>query len=176
MLVGVDGRPLYARAATATRGSEMMEERINAELRALDSLLHIRWMPFAVGIPGGRREGRYALCSYWPDVDPRRAQVRAGQYDPNDAFDIIGWFCEDLQDASSVPQDPESIMRKVLDLLHSCDNTRFPWRMRMAQCIEHNKRRQQKVKEEAVQEIKDMAADQYYHSNRASRVFMNGGR
>jgi len=174
MLVDTDGRPL---AASVRGGSpqrnELTEQRVNAELQQLDSLLHIRWMPFAVGIPGGRREGRYALCSYWPEIDPRRQGVRDGTQDPAEAFDIIGWFCEDLQDASTVPQDPESIMRKVLDLLHSCDNTRFPWRTRMAQVIEHNKKRQEKVKQEAVEEVKDMAADQYWHSNRASRVFLS---
>lgn len=169
MIVDVAGKPFVR--ATAQR-SEATEERVNAELRSLDSLLHIRWMPLVVALPNGRREGRYALCSYWPSVDPRRAEVQSGQRDPEDAFDILGWFCENMQDANSVPQEPFSIMKKALELLYKCDNTRFPWRQRMAQNIEANKRRQKKVKEEAVDEVKDMAADAYWHSNRASRIFV----
>lgn len=179
MLVGVDGRPLVVRGGGPTR-NEFTESRVNAELQALDSLLHIKWMPNAVGVLGkpGEREGRYALCSRWPSIDPRQEWVRKGEYDPDSAFDILGWFCEDLQDAESVPAEPESILHKVLELLHRCDNTKFPWRKRMAEVIEHNKKRQAKMKEEAVDEVKDMAADQYFHSNRASRVFMTnpGGR
>lgn len=174
MLVGLDGRPLVTARAAPTR-SEATEERVNRELQALDTLLHIRWMPFAVGVPGGEREGRYALCSYWPQIDPRREWVKKGEYSPEDAFDILGWFCEDLHDAESVPENPEAILRKVLELLHKCDNTRQPWRKRMAECIENNKRRFQKVKEAALDEVTDMAADQYYHSNRASRVFQYQG-
>ena len=99
--------------------------------------------------------------------------VQKGEYAPQDAFDIIGWFCDDMQDANSTPKEPASVLRKVLELLYKCDNTRFPWRKRMAEVIEKNKRRQEKIVEEAVDEMKDFAADHYYHTSRATRVFQS---
>ena len=146
------------------------EERVNAELEKLDSLLSIRWFPTVMMTSNGTVEGRYGLVCRWPMVDKRWEGVT----NPEDAVDIMGWFCEDLQDASTIPQDPEAILSRVLDLLGNCDNTAEPWAKRMKRAIETNKRVQDKLKEEAMDMAVDVAADHYYHTSRAARVFMGG--
>lgn len=168
MLVGLDGRPLHAGPTC----NEFTIQRINEELGRLSELLHVRWMPMAAPRPGGGREGRYAFCSYWAESDGRRQWVRDGTYAPQDAFDILGWACEDIFQASSAPVPPEQCLSRITEMLYHCDNTRFPWRRRMTEVIEHNKRQREQVRRDTVDELHDAAVDSYYHSNRAKRFFM----
>ncbi len=173
LILGPDGGSAYSRP----EANALTEERVNAELQAVDALLFLKWIDAIYWNPREKTwEGRYAIACWWPDADPRRQQVRENKLDPNAAFDILGWACEDMQDASSLPRDPASMLRRILDLLASCDNTRQPWKARMRQVIEHNARRRQQIKDEATDMAADEAATQYYHTSRASRVFVDGQR
>lgn len=139
MLYGPDGSPLQE---VAPGPNPLTEERVNAELQSLDTLLHIRWINGAYyNQEKDRDEGRYALCCHWPQVDKRWIEVREGGCDSQAAWDIMGWFCEDMHDASSVPQTPESMMAKAYELLSSADNTRQPWAERMASAMGKNAKR-----------------------------------
>ena len=157
-LFGPDGFELKA---PVPGPNPFTEERVNKELQSLDSLLHIRWVENVYANQTTQQmEGRYAMCCHWPKVDKRWEEVRSGGCDPAAAFDIMGWFCEDIHDANTVPQDPESIMHKMMELLHNADNERQPWAERMAGTAQHNKDlKKQKVKdagdlaERAVKEV-----------------------
>jgi hypothetical protein len=159
MLYSPDGQPVRSIANFGIERDPAMEARINAELQALDSNIHIRI------------EGRYALCFRWPQGEKRWQEVQQGRMDPNDAFDILGWFTEDMASGRSTPVNPEQFKAKAFELLHKIDNTRFPWKGRVERSMQKNDVRQQQLKEEAVDRMTDAASDAYYHSNRASRVF-----
>ena len=175
-LFGPDGFELEA----APPGpNSLTEERVNAELQSLDTLLHIRWVENAYANEAEQRfEGRYALCCYWPKIDKRWEEVRSEGCDPAAAFDIMGWFCEDIHDASTVPRDPESIMNKMLELLHNADNERQPWAERMAGTAQHNKdlKRQKvieagEIAERAAKEVMGMKSFRHgKHTNDPSRL------
>ena len=102
----------------------LTEERVNRTLRGFDTLLHIRWFESAYRNERlGRYEGRYGLCCWWPRVDKRWSMVQSGEMGELEAFDIMGWFTEDIHDATSIPVDPESMMQKVEELLGKADNS-----------------------------------------------------
>lgn len=175
MLVDAQGRPVSSsRVYAAPSPNPDMEARVNAKLAAdFDPLLHIAWCPTAYwNAEKQRLEGRYALYHRWRDNDPRWA----GQPpDYPDAHDLMGWFCTDMHDASTVAQEPEQMFELVRTLLGKADNTRFPWKERMLKSIDHNRKLREQARAEAVDEAVDEAAHAYYRSNRAARVFQTGG-
>jgi hypothetical protein len=169
---GSDARvSVYGSAPTP---NESVEARVNVELQThLDALLFIRWVPMAVwNAPAGRGEGRYALMCRWPSADLRWQWVQDGRHDPNEACDMLGWFCEDMSNANSVPVQPDAMLERVRILLGKCDNTRFPWAERMKQCVEHNAAQRAKLKKDALDnEAHEAAHDAYYKSSLAARSF-----
>lgn len=135
-------------------------------MRRLDSLLDIRWVPVVVHNPRHNRfEGRYALICFWPQADKRWEWVQQGKHPEADAYDIIGWLCEDMQDAQSVPASDEGVTERVVALLGSMDNTRYPWKQRMQRMVEKNRRVPQQLKQEAM----DMAHDAAEHFYRQAK-------
>ncbi len=86
MLYGADGQALDL----APSPNPLTEERVNAELRQLDSLLFIAWMPVAYIAPNGRHEGRYALCYRWHSEDKRWTALPGTANEG--PYDIMGWF------------------------------------------------------------------------------------
>ena len=146
-LFGPDG---FALEAAPPGPNSLTEERVNRELQSLDSLLHIRWFECAYANEAEQRlEGRYALCCHWPRSDKRWEMVQSGEISPADTIDIMGWFCEDIHDAGSVPKDPEAVMHKMMELLHNADNERQPWAERMAGTAQHNKDQKKRAVKEA---------------------------
>ena len=170
MIVDATGTPYRGDGIGAPR-DEAMEARINAELANLDGLLFVKW--FQVPIRGSM-EGRYGLCCRWPSHDPRLQWVRDGTHDPAEAHDLLGWVCDDLQNAHTTPRDPEQIKAKAFELLGKCDNVKFPWAQRIRSTAEKNERLTAKRTEEVLDMAHDAAVDQYYHSSRAARVFQGG--
>lgn len=155
----------------------LTEELVNSRLAELDPHFFIKWVPTAYWNERSRRfEGRYALAQRWTSNDPRMAWVRENKQSIEDALDIWGWFCEDMHVAASVPKDPQAMMAKIIELVGKSDATRFPIRERLAQISAHNMRTREKVKEEALEEAMDVAKDSYWHSNRATRVFVDGNK
>ena len=152
-----------------------MELRVNEQLKSWDPLLYIRWCPEAVYRQStGKVEGRYALACTLPQNHPIWEEVRQGKMPAEDAFESLGFFCEDLDNANSTPKEPEQMMTLIRERLGKCDNERETWKERMLASVEHNERRRQQIKEEAVEEAVDLAQTEYYHSSRAMRVFQSG--
>lgn len=130
-------------ATTADRQPEI-EAEVRAKLKSIDSLLDIVYVAWA---------GRYALMVKWPQSDTRWKMFQSGEI--SDCHDSLGWFCEDIQDPSSLPVSIDSIENKVLERLASCDNTLTPWKDRMRHIIAKNAN----VRKDRKQEMVDRAGD-----------------
>jgi hypothetical protein len=138
------------------------ERIVRDVLKGMDSLLDICWIPIVFhNRSKGRWEGRYALTCRWPQIDKRWTEVQSGKVPEQDAYDVLGWLCEDMQDPQSVPSTQEGIQNKVIGLLGAIDNTRYPWKSRMLGTIEKNKRRHETMKAE-VSDMTHDAAGYYY--------------
>lgn len=145
MLYGPNGS-VVARSSgqpRATRNEET-EAKVRAMLKNIDSLLDIVYVAWA---------GRYALMVKWPEIDPRWKMFQSGEI--GDCHDSLGWFCEDMQDPSSLPVAPDSVERLVVERLASCDNTIAPWKDRMKGIIEKNS----KVRRDRKMNVVDQAGD-----------------
>lgn len=138
------------------------ERQVREVLARMDSLLGIMWVPTVFNNErAGRWEGRYALTCAWPRADKRWKQVQDGEIAEQDALDIIGWLCTDMQDAQSVPASGEGVENRVLELLGAMDNTRYPWKQRMLATIEKNVKRHATTKNDAL-DLTHGVADYYY--------------
>jgi hypothetical protein len=138
------------------------ERAVREVLARMDPLLGIMWVPTVFrNERAGRWEGRYALTCAWPRADKRWAQVQSGEVAEQDAVDIIGWLCTDMQDAQSVPVTGEGVETRVLELLGKMDNTRYPWKQRMLATIEKNVKRHQATKNDALNLTHDVAEHFY---------------
>lgn len=139
-----------------------LEAQLRATLEKLDSLLGVRWVVHAFyNQQLGRFEGRYALTCRWPQVDKRWQEVRDGRHPEYEACDIIGWLCEDMQDPGSVPTSPDGISDRVMQLLGTMDNERYPWKQRMLRTVEKNKQVYEQQKKEAL-DLTHGVAEYYY--------------
>jgi hypothetical protein len=137
--------------------NQLTEDRINAELaESFDPLLFIKWVDCAYFNPVTQEyEGRYALCCKWPQADKRWSWVKEGKYPPQDAHDILMWFCEDMHNAASLPKDPEAMRPLVFDALAKMDNTRYPWKDRLDKSARDN----QKVVEDRKRKAADLVEE-----------------
>lgn len=136
------------------------ETKLRETLEKLDSLLGVRWVSHAAFI-NGRFEGRYGLTCQWPQNDKRWEEVRSGRHPPFEACDMIGWLCEDMQDPNSVPTSPDGITDRVVALLGTMDNTRYPWKERMQKTVNKNADLFKKQKAE-VADLTHGVASYYY--------------
>lgn len=146
MLYSPDGSVLGPSQRPSTRAERQLdrEESLRQKVKDLDALLDIRYIEWA---------GRYSLVCQWPQIDKRWELYHNG--DISEPFDSLGWFCMDMQDPSSLPVSLEDVENKVIELLGKCDNTRYPWKGRMAEHITRNR----KVREDRKQLAIDQAAD-----------------
>lgn len=162
LLVGLNGRPLASASGAAPTPSAALEATLRQALQQLDSLLDVAWMPTVFwNRAWARWEGRYALIVRWPHSDMRWSEVQCGRVPEQDAFDIVGWLCEDMQDPQSVPTSLDGIHDRVIALLGTMDNTRYPWKDRFLSTIEKNKQRVAQVKRDALNET-EAAAEHFY--------------
>lgn len=138
------------------------EAKLRQVLQSIDPLLDVKWIPHAMwNAVKARWEGRYALSVAWPQADKRWSQVQSGEVAPQMAYDIVGWMCTDMEKASSYPESLEGIEERVMALLGSMDNTRYPWKQRMLQVIAANKKHQQSIKQEAL-DFTESEAEYWY--------------
>lgn len=136
------------------------EEKVRKQLKSIDSLLDVRWWPHAVYNEAHNDfEGRYALVCEWPPGDARWELYQKGEIEDN--VDFLGWFCEDIHDAHSVPVAVDSIERKILELLGKCDATRIPHSTRMAQIVEKNAKLRESRKQVYLDQAEDVASTLY---------------
>lgn len=132
------------------------------QLKDIDSLLDIRWMPNAIWNESAKTmEGRYCLANDWPQGDPRWQLYQTGEIQEH--FDMIGWFCEDIHSADSIPVDIDSIELKVIELLGKCDNSRQSWRDRMKDMVEKNAKLRKNRKQELTDKAQN-AAEVLFHA------------
>jgi len=72
------------------RGIPMASPAVLARLRDLDPAIELRaYRTGAVGY-------QWAATWQWPENDPRRARIQAGELPPSQAFDIIAWVPLDV--------------------------------------------------------------------------------
>lgn len=138
------------------------EQRLREALATLDPLLGVLWVPTVVWDAKHQRwEGRYALTCRWPGIDARWSEVQAGRVPPSEAHDILGWFCVDMQDASSAPTSLDGIQNRALELLGAIDNLRYPWKERMEQSARNNRNVHERAKAAALDLTHDVAEHFY---------------
>lgn len=136
--------------AAPTR-EESTEAALRTNLKSLDPLLDIMWHPMGFWNERQRRwEGRYALTVDWPHADQRWSMVQSGEVNPKDAHDIVGWLCADMQDPKSLPTSPDGIEQRVLALLGTMDNLRYPWKERFEAMVQTNIRHRRNIKKESL--------------------------
>lgn len=152
MLYGPDGTEVGTKVPTiqADRQYEAAEA-VRQKLKSIDSLLDIVYVEWA---------GRYSLICNWPQNDERWKMFQSGEIGAS--YDSLGWFCEDMQDPSSLPVSVDSIENLVLERLASCDNTKTPWKDRMRQIIDKNAKVRKSKKQEMLDRAEDVAATLYH--------------
>ena len=135
------------------RASEEREQATRIQLQSYDSGLDLRWF---------QAFRRYAVTATWPIGDPRYELIQKGEMG-NEPFDILGWISVDEQDADSAGLDIESgVEKQLFKILGKADNQKTPWKQRLAQIAEKNKRLREKRKEEILQKVEDVARDLEY--------------
>lgn len=158
MLYGPDGRSVSSVRVRYTRPEPQPEPeaRVRAQLKAIDSLLDVRWFPNAIWNEVQKTmEGRYGLICQWPPLDPRWEDFQKGLIE--DSVDMLGWFCEDIHDATSLPVSVDSIEAKVIEVLGKCDGQRQPHTQRMKQIIERNAKVRRDKRSETTDKAEDVA-------------------
>lgn len=153
-------QPILVGRSNSVQRNIGVEEIVRAELKQMDPLLDIRWVPNAVPteIDGVTFEGRYALICTWPQADRRWELYNKGEI--GEPFDIFGWFVEpdaegNIHNGTRLPVDPLELLDVVKRFIAKGDNARNPWRQRMRKAIEHNERHRAKQDAEIVDETVD---------------------
>jgi hypothetical protein len=142
--------------------SPELEATLRDTLEKLDALLGVRWVAHASFNQLQQRfEGRYALTCRWPKIDKRWEWVYDGKHPEQEACDIIGWLCEDMQDPNSVPTTPDGITDRVLTLMGTMDNDRYPWKERMMATTRKNAKLHQTLKNDVL-DLTHGVAEYYY--------------
>jgi hypothetical protein len=168
VLYGANGLAVRSTRARPEPNVEA-EERVRTMLKSMDELLDIKWYPYAVfNQKYNDYEGRYALVCKWPQGDKRWSMFQSGEIE--DPVDMFGWFCDDITDADSMPVAPDSIERKVLELLGNCDDNRIPHGKRMKQVLSKNAKLRQDRKAEMLDRAGEIAKDLHYISGHVEDV------
>lgn len=156
-ILGPSGTPVSSKPMPMPEREATVRER----LKEIDRSLDIKWFETAVFNERlDRYEGRYGLIVTWPPSDPRWKLYREGEI--GEPFDLLGWFCTDLERADSVPVEPQAMWQKIRELLGRCDNTNQPWKQRMAEAFERNAERRKEVRNEALDEVEQRLVEEYY--------------
>lgn len=159
MLYGPNGQSVSSLRVTSTRPERQLdaETRVREQLKSIDSLLDVRWFPYAIINPTNNEwEGRYALVCNWPQGDARWELYQSGEIE--DHCDMLGWFCEDLHDAKSIPVSVDSIERKIVELLGKCDANRIPHATRLRQIVEKNAKNRKDKRQPMLDYAEEIAA------------------
>jgi hypothetical protein len=156
-MIEVVGSPMEAPGPEAST-----EANLRSVLQGLDGLLDVKWVPLAMwNAVKSRWEGRYALIVNWPMADARWSMVQSGEVNPKLAHDIVGWLCENMQDPASMPTSLMGIEQRVIDLLGTMDNERYPWKQRLQSAVDKNRKVHATNKSDALDFVHDEAEYQY---------------
>ncbi len=130
-----------------------MEARVREALQRVDALLDVKWIfPCRYNAAQENAEGWYALIAYYGELDGRRHADAAG-------FDVLGWFCEDMQNPESTPRNPEEWLSHIRDFLTEFDGEHFVVRQRLRDIQAHNQEVREARKRECVDEGVQAALD-----------------
>jgi hypothetical protein len=133
------------------RAPRELEESLRSQVRQYDGLLDIRYYLTI---------GRYALIAVWPENDPRRELFRKGEVD--DDCDILGWLTVDIQDADTAGIPLDQVEKQVQKILSKADNQKVPWKLRLAQIVEHNIKRKKELQKPVIDKVEQIARDLEY--------------
>ena len=139
-----------------------LEKKVVKELREMtgERLLGMLWVPRIVWNQAQEAwEGRYALVCKYPENDPRRKAFQEGETDID--YEILGWFCKDMQNAESMPVEPDAIWNRVLELLAKADNTKLDWKVRLKQVAEKNAKAREQRKQDFLNGVVHDHAEYY---------------
>ncbi len=169
-------KPLLYAPRVKPEPNVFTEARVNPILQAFDPHFFLSWIPTAVYSERHRDyEGRYAVCQRWVAEDPRWKEVQEGRVPADEAFDLWCWWTIDKQKADAPPPESEGEMLNVLlDYIGKADNTRFPWRQRIAATTAHNAKQRELVRAPIVEQAGDEAETQFYLTGQGTRVFSKG--
>jgi len=159
MLFDSNGRAVRSTVSSSYSRSEPQPEaeaRVREQLKSIDSLLDVRWFPNAIWNDKHKSfEGRYGLVCEWPQNDPRYQLFQSGEIEDN--VDMLGWFCEDIHNATSMPVSVDSIEQKVIELLGKCDGERIPHSTRMREIAEKNVKNRRNKRQPITDAAQDVA-------------------
>lgn len=170
MLYGPNGQSVSSVHITNTRPEPQpeAETRVREQLKSIDSLLDVRWFPYAIINPVTNEwEGRYALVCNWPQSDKRWEMYQSGEIE--DHCDMLGWFCEDIHDAKSIPVNVDSIEQKIVELLGKCDANRIPHATRLKQIVEKNAKNRKNRKQPMLDYTQEIA-ETLHHAVRTKKT------
>lgn len=134
---------------------EGQESKLREWLKSLDSLLDIRYLPWAE---------RYRLICQWPQADIRWALYQNGEI--SEPFDSLGWLCKDAGDSTSIPLSLDDCEAIVIERLAACDNEIRGWKSRMKDTIVNNKKVQKDRQKLALDQVEEVASSLKYMSGR----------
>lgn len=134
---------------------EGQETRLREWLRTLDSLLDVKYVPWAE---------RYSLICNWPQADVRWPLYQNGEI--GEPFDSLGWLCKDAGDSTSVPLNLDDCEAIVIERLAACDNEIRGWKSRMKDTIVNNKKVRKDRQQIALDQAEDVASSLYHMAGR----------
>lgn len=157
MLYGPNGQTIAVKSSYSRPERQLdAEQSVREQLKSIDTLLDVRWFPHAIFNDSQKSfEGRYALVCQWPQGDKRWELYQNGEIE--DPVDMLGWFCTDIHDATSMPVSVDSIEQKIVELLGKCDGTRIPHATRMREILERNAKLRKAKQSEFTDKAEDIA-------------------
>ena len=134
---------------------EGQEAKFREWLKSLDSLLDIRYIPWAE---------RYCIVCMWPQADVRWPLYQKG--DIGEPYDSLGWLCKDNGDSTSIPLNLDDCEAIVIERLAACDNEIRGWKSRMGDTIANNRKVRKDRQQLALDQAEDVASSLHYMSGR----------
>ena len=143
------------------RAATEREEATRSQLKSYDNGLDLRWFPAI---------RRYAVVATWPMDDARWQLYRNGETE--DACDILGWFSVDSADADTPAIDVDAFEARLFEILGKSDNLKTPWKARLKEIAEKNRKIRQKAKQEILDQVEMIAKDLEYMAGHNEEVRM----
>lgn len=138
---------------------EGQEAKLREWLLSLDSLLDIKYVPWAE---------RYSLICKWPQADVRWPLFQNGEI--GEPYDSLGWLCKDAGDSTSVPLNLDDCEAIVIARLAACDNEIRGWKSRMKDTIVNNKKVRTDRQKIALDQAEEVASSLRYMAGRVEDV------
>ena len=143
------------------RASTAREEAVRSQIKQYDSGLDLRWF---------QAIRRYAVTATWPLDDKRRQLIQSGEME--DDCDILGWFSLDIHDADTAAVGVDMMEQRLFEILYKTDNVKVPWKLRLAQIAEKNKKIRYDARKQILDQVGDITKDLQYMAGHNEEVRM----